>query len=414
MPAATDASNRSYDIVVYGASGFTGQLVVEYLAGKYPVGSPVRWAVAGRDRARLDRVIDDKFKTGERPAVIVADCNDEEALAGLARSTRVVLTTVGPYARYGSKLVAACVANGTHYCDLAGEAQWIRRMIDEHQAAAISSGARIVHSCGFDSIPSDMGVFFLQQEANSTFGSPCNDVVLLVKAMKGGASGGTFASMLNAIEEARNDRNVARVLRDPYALNPEGERRGPDRGDQHGIAWFEEAGVWTAPFVMASINTRIVRRTNALLDFRYGRDFRYREATATGGGIAGCCKAAVMTASLAAFMFACGSDFLRANVVRRLVPAPSEGPSREQRESGFFDMRLFGMTATGDRLRVRVRGDRDPGYGSTSKMLSESAMCLAFDEQVGGGGFFTPASAMAKPLLARLTSRAGLEFERLN
>lgn len=406
--------NRPYDIVVFGASGFTGRLVVEYLAQTCPVGKPVRWAVGGRDRRKLDAVLNDKCGSSGHPEIIVADSGDVDALERLARSTRVVLTTVGPYAKYGSKLVAACAANGAHYCDLAGEAQWIRRMLDEHEAAAVQSGAKIVNSCAFDSIPSDIGVSFLQREAQAAFGEPCNDAVLLVKAMKGAASGGTFASILNAIEEARRDRNIARILRDPYALNPEGERQGPDRGDQQGISWCEEAGAWTAPFVMASINTRIVRRTNALLDYPYGRDFRYREATSTGNGFGGWLKAATMTAGLSAFMFACSSDFLRTHLVGRMVPAPGQGPTREQRESGFFDLRLFGRTAKGDRLRVRVTGDRDPGYGSTCKMLSESALCLAFDELEPGGGFFTPASAMATPLIERLVSRAGLSFEILH
>lgn len=413
MPTVTDASNRSYDIVVYGASGFTGRLVVEYLAENYPVGEPVRWAVAGRDRRKLDGVIAKTRETGRQPDVLVADSGDPESLAKLARSSRVVLTTVGPYAKYGSDLVAACIKNGTHYCDLAGEAQWIRRMIDAHQPAAEKSGARIVNSCAFDSIPSDLGVFFLQREARARFGKPCTEVMLLVKAMKGGASGGTFASMLNVFEEARKDRSIRRLLGDPYGLNPDGERHGPDGRDQHGIRYSDDAGVWTAPFVMASFNTRIVRRTNALLDFDYGRGFRYSEAVNTGAGVGGWLKAAIATAALSGFMLACASDFMRRNVVGKLVPAPGEGPSREQRENGFFDMRVFGKTGDGELLRVRVTGDRDPGYGSTSKMLSESALCLALDELGVGGGFWTPASAMGSPLIDRLTANAGLSFELL-
>jgi short subunit dehydrogenase-like uncharacterized protein len=411
MQAGTTNNDRPYDIVVVGASGFTGQLVVEYLAEKYPVGAPLRWAVAGRNREKLESVIAGKFATGVLPDILIADSDDGEALTRLARQTRVVLTTVGPYAKYGSMLVAACVESGTHYCDLAGEAQWIRQMIDRHQSAAAQSGAKIVHSCGFDSIPSDIGVFFLQREAMATFGEPCDEVVLLVKAIKGGASGGTFASMLNALEEARKDREIARIFADPYCLNPRDERQGPDRRDQRGVRHCAAAGVWTAPFVMAAINTRIVRRSNALLDYAYGRNFRYSEATSTGRGFGGWSKAAMITGGLAAFMLACSFKVTRTGLVERMIPAQGQGPSREQREDGFFDLRLFGRIKNGDSLRARVTGDRDPGYGSTSKMLSESAVCLAADKLETGGGFWTPASAMGGVLMHRLTANAGLTFE---
>lgn len=411
MPLDTTTIERPYDIVVVGASGFTGQLVVEYLAERYPVGGPLRWAVAGRNREKLEGIIAAKCGVGKHPAILVADSHDSDALRKLARDTHVVLTTVGPYAKYGSELVAACVESGTHYCDLAGEAQWIRQMIDKHQAAAAQSGAIIVHSCGFDSIPSDIGVYFLQREAGAAFGEPCEDIVLLVKAMKGGASGGTIASMLNIMEEAREDREIARVLADPYCLNPKDGQRGPEVPDQRGTGYCAEAGVWTAPFVMAAINTRIVRRSNALLDYAYGGNFRYSEATSTGSGFGGWAKSVTMTTGLAAFMVACSFRFTRSFLVKRVLPSPGQGPSRDQRENGYFDLRLFGKTKSGDKLQARVTGDRDPGYGSTSKMLSESAVCLAADALETGGGFWTPASAMGEPLMERLTANAGLTFE---
>lgn len=412
QPDAT-SSDRPYDIVVVGASGFTGRLVVEYLADRYPVGAPIRWAVAGRNREKLESVIAESCTTGALPAIIVADSHDANALRQLARNTRVVLTTVGPYAKYGSELVAACVASGTHYCDLAGEAQWIRKMIVEHQSDAVQSGARIVHSCGFDAIPSDIGVFYLQREARAASGAPCEEIVLLVRAMKGGASGGTLASMLNVVEEAQADRKIARILADPYGLNPPDERQGPDGADQHGVRYCAVAGVWTAPFVMAAINTRIVRRSNALLDYAYGRDFRYSEATSTGSGPGGWLKSVMMTAGLATFMLACSFSVTRSGLVKRMLPAPGQGPSRQQRENGFFDLRLFGKMTNGEILRARVSGDRDPGYGSTSKMLSETALCLAIDKLETGGGFWTPASAMGQVLMDRLTANAGLTFELL-
>lgn len=402
---------REYDIVVWGASGFTGRLVVEYLARKYPTGSSVHWAVAGRNADKLQTVLAEFTESAAKIPVLIADSDNADSLAKLARSARVVLTTVGPYAKFGSKLVQACVAHGTHYCDLAGEVQWMRAMIDQHLPAAQKSGARIVHSCGFDSIPSDIGVYLLQQEAVKQHGEPCSEVMLLVKAMKGGASGGTIASMLNAIDQARNDSQIARILVDPYALNPEGHRQGPDRRDQSGAVFNEDAGVWTGPFVMAAVNTRIVRRTNALLDYPYGDDFRYSECSITGRGAGGWLKSATMTAGLGAFMLASSYSFSRDQIVRRLVPKPGEGPNAEQREKGFFNLKLIGKTSHGEILRMTVKGDRDPGYGSTSKMLAESAVCLAKDDLEISGGFWTPASAMADRLSTRLTENAGLSFE---
>jgi short subunit dehydrogenase-like uncharacterized protein len=331
----------------------------------------------------------------------------------LARSTRVMLTTVGPYAKYGTLLVAACAENGTHYCDLCGEPQWMRQMIDRYQQTARQQGARIVHSCGFDSIPSDFGVWFLQQRALEQHGQLCQEIKLLVKAMKGGASGGTIASSMTAMEEARRDRSIARILVDPYSLNPEGERHGPDSRDQTSMVFDQTARTWTAPFIMAMINTKIVRRSNALLDYAYGRDFKYSEVVMTGPGIAGWIKASSITAGLGAFMLANANKVTRSLIVERLIPKPGEGPDREQRENGFFNLQLIGKLGNGDLIRARVTGDRDPGYGSTSKMLSESAVCLAQDDLSVDGGFWTPVSAMSEPLMQRLTRNAGLTFSIL-
>ena len=406
-----NTNQRQYDVIVWGATGFTGKLVTEYLHGKYGIGGDLRWAIAGRDQPKLEMTCADLgIQPGSLP-IIIADSLDYESVQGLARNTRVVLTTVGPYAKYGSALVEACVANSTHYCDLAGEVQWMRKMIDRFQSDARKSGARIVHSCGFDSIPSDIGVWFLQREAQKQHGEPCAEIKLLVKAMKGGASGGTFASMMNALEESRRDREIAKILVDPYSLNPEGERSGPDGRDQSGVDYHEDSGTWTAPFVMGSVNTRIVRRTNALLQYAYGRDFKYSEATMTGSGPAGFMKSASMTVGLGGFMFASSFDFSRSVLVRRFLPKPGEGPTEKQREAGFFNLSLAGKLANGSLMRARVTGDRDPGYGSTSKMLSESAVCLAMDDLPSKGGFWTPASAMADALFGRLKDNAGLGFE---
>lgn len=402
---------RQYDVVVWGATGFTGRLVVEYLLERYPPGGKLRWAIAGRNKSRLERLFESLGKEAQRPAIIVADSHDAESLDRMTTSTRVLMTTVGPYAKYGSELVEACVNNGTHYCDLCGEVQWMRQMIDKHQLAAEKSGARIVMSCGFDSIPSDMGVWFLQQKAMEIHGQACNEATLLVRAMKGGASGGTYASMLNAIEQAREDREIARILVDPYALNPEGERQGPDGRDQRGSAFNIDANVWTAPFVMAGVNTRVVRRSHALEQYPYGRAFRYHEATMTGRGIGGRCKSMLMSAGLTSFMIASAIPFTRKTVLQKMLPKPGEGPSRRERENGYFNLLLTGKLPNGELMSVRIKGDRDPGYGSTSKMLSESAVCLALDETAVTGGFWTPSTAMGADLLKRLTENAGLSFD---
>lgn len=411
MNATEDPNARPYDVIVWGASGFTGGLVAEYLAKKYSPRNELRWAVGGRNREKLETLINAPGWPDCKPDIVIANSTDPQAMLELAGQTRVVLTTVGPYAKYGSELVSACVTSGTHYCDLCGEPQWIRKMIDRHHAAAERSGAKIVMCCGFDSIPSDLGVFYLQQKARLLHNQQCTDMILLVRAMKGGASGGTIASMLNAIEEARADRSVAQILGDPYGLNPEGERAGPDGRDQSTAVYDADADLWTAPFVMAGINTRVVRRSNALSGYAYGRDFRYREATIAGRGFGGRIKATLMSLSLKLFILAAAIPFSRKNLVQRFLPQPGEGPSAEERERGYFNLILAGKLQDGSLLRMRITGDRDPGYGSTSKMLAESAVCLARNELGSRGGCLTPAVAMGNALLDRLRNNAGLTFE---
>ena len=407
-------TEKTFDIVVWGATGFTGGLVAEYLLAQYGSQGELRWAIAGRSQDKLDAVKSDLGAGAEELPTIVADSFDEDSLAAMAASAKVVITTVGPYAQYGSQLVAACVANGTHYCDLAGEAQWIRQMIDTHHDAAVGSGAKIVHCCGFDSVPMDIGVWFLQHEARQRHGSYCDAITMLVKASKGGPSGGTIASMLNIIKEARADRNVARVLVDPYALNPPGDREGPDERDQQGVRYDDVAETWTAPFVMAGINTKVIRRSHALQGYPYGRDFRYREAVMMGKGAASWAKASTLTAALGGFLVASGFDFSRGLLERHVLPKPGEGPTRTQRETGFYDLRQFGQLPDGSIIKSRIKGDRDPGYGSTSKMLAECAVCLATDELAPTGGVLTPAAAMGGALLERLQANAGLTFEILD
>ena len=398
------------DVIVWGATGFTGRLVVKYLLERYGVDKTLRWAIAGRSQARLDALKTEMGKPACDLSVITADSHDPDTLRTLVSQTRVIITTVGPYARYGSELVAACVENGTHYCDLAGETQWMRKMIDLHEAAANKSGARIVHACGFDSVPSDIGVYYLQQEAQRRFGEPCSHVKMRVMAIKGGVSGGTIASMMNAIEEARADREVARILVDPYSLCPPNARKGPDKRDQTGPVMDNDLDVWTAPFVMAGINTRIVRRSNALMNAAYGPEFSYQEAMSTGPGTGGYLKAMTITVGLGGLVLAGSVGILRAGMQKLFLPKPGEGPSRDQREKGFYNIIMLGKAHSGKTITVKVRGDRDPGYGSTSKILGECGVCLALDELPVEGGFWTPASAMGDALLKRLPASAGLTF----
>jgi len=404
-------NEREFDVIVYGATGFTGTLVAEYLLRQYGLDSNLKWSIAGRDAGKLEAV---KASLGETPTdlqVIVADSRDPGALAALAARTRVVLTTVGPYAMYGSDLVEACVAAGTDYCDLAGEVQWIRKMVDTHHEQARQTGARIVHCCGFDSIPMDIGVYFLQQAAKERHGGYCRSIALYVKATKGTASGGTIASMMNIIQEAKKDRSIARMMANPYALNPEGEREGPDERDQQKVIHDKDAGCWTAPFVMAGVNTRVVRRSHALAGYPYGRDFRYREAVLTGKGIGGWLKGMLMTLALGALVVGISFSVTRKLLQKFVLPKPGEGPSPELQQSGFFNLMQIGRLADGGTLRTRITGDQDPGYGSTSKMLGEAAVCLAKDDLDARGGVLTPAFAMGDSLLTRLRDNAGLTFD---
>ena len=405
--------NREFDIIIQGATGFTGTLVAEYLLRQYGVGSDLRWALAGRSEEKLQHVRDGLGAAASGLELIVADSFDKDALQTLAKRTHVVLTTVGPYALYGSELVAACVNAGTHYCDLAGEVQWIRKMIDTHHERAKETGAKIVHCCGFDSVPMDIGVWFLQDATHEKHGTYCESISMLVKATKGTASGGTLASMMNLIKESRADRSIARILVQPYSLNPEGKRDGPDSRDQSSLIYRDEAKSWTAPFVMAGVNTKIVRRSHALAGYPYGKDFRYDEAVLMGRGISGWLKGALMIAGLGTLMLLASFSPTRNFLQRYVLSKPGEGPDRELQQSGFFNLLQIGKLPDGTIIRGKITGDQDPGYGSTSKMLSECAVCLAKDELDAKGGVWTPAAVMAKPLLKRLQENAGLTFELL-
>jgi short subunit dehydrogenase-like uncharacterized protein len=404
-------AKREFDIILWGATGFTGQLVAEYLASTYGANGELRWALAGRNLDKLERVraelLPVKNQRDDLP-LVVADSTDADSLAEMVARTSVVCTTVGPYARYGTPLVAACAAAGTDYCDLTGEVQWMARVIPEYQRKAEDSGARIVHTCGFDSIPSDLGTWFLQQQMLEKHGVPASRVKARVGRNRGTASGGTVASMLNLMEEARRDPAVRKLVADPYALYPAGMAAGKDGPDQQGARFDADFHQWTAPFIMAVVNTRVVRRSNALLGFPWGEDFRYDEAVLCRSRF----RARQLAVATGAGMAALALGPTR-KLAQRFLPAPGEGPNRAQREAGFYELFFYGVhpSSRDDDVLVKVTGDMDPGYGSTSKMLGEAAVCLALDNVKAKGGFWTPASALGPMLLERLTSRAGLTFE---
>lgn len=390
---------REFELVLFGATGFTGRLVADYIAM-----SPEqpRWAIAGRNKAKLEAL-------GLDVPILVADALDSEALAAVAQRTRVVCTTVGPYAKYGSDLVAACAEAGTHYCDLAGEVQWMRRMIDAHHERARETGARIVHTCGFDSIPSDLGTWALQQEMIATYGVPATSVTALFGESSGRPSGGTIASGAQTAIEAGADRAVRKVLSNPYALDPDPYATRPPVRDEMSIGWDARLKMFTIPFLMAQINTRVVRRAHALAGFPWGEDFTYREVMSTPGSPRGLVMATGITAALAGLAFALKRPRLREQLLAR-APKPGEGPTAEQRAQGHWKVRFVGENGSHRLVYIAADAHGDPGYQSTAKMLGESALCLARDPLTSSGGVTTPSVAMGGALLDRLR-RAGLTFE---
>jgi short subunit dehydrogenase-like uncharacterized protein len=401
--------DRPFDVIVFGATGFTGRLVVEYLHGAYGVGRELRWAIAGRSAARLAE-LRDALGIGPELPLLAADASDAAALADLVKQAKVVLTTVGPYQQYGEPLIRACAAAGTDYVDLCGEPGWMAKMIPQLQDGARASGARIVFSCGFDSIPSDLGVLHTQEAARTRLGAPLVRVHGRVKVLKGTFSGGTIASMLATIETLKREPELRRALVDPFALTP--GFKGPRQPADHVAGYDDLAANWTAPFVMATINTKNVHRSNALLGHPWGKDFVYSERTLTGDGDAGRKRAKKMERQTNLQNLLLAFAPTRALLRRFALPKPGEGPNREQREKGRYELLFFGETADGRRLTGRVTGDRDPGYGSTSKMIAEAAICLARDvgREQTPGGVWTPAAAMGMPLMERLVAHAGLTF----
>jgi short subunit dehydrogenase-like uncharacterized protein len=384
---------REFDAVVFGATGYTGRLVAAYLLKTYGAAGEVRWAMAGRNQAKLAEVRD-LIGAPESVPLVVADAEDRAALEAMARRAKVVITTAGPYQIYGSALVDACARTGCDYVDLTGESHWIAAMIARHDAEAKASGARLVFSCGFDSIPFDLGVWFVEEEARKRFGAYAPRVRGRMRAMKGGLSGGTLASGMATMAAMQGDPEIGRLLANPFALTP--GFVGSAQPDGETPYEDKAAGAWVGPFMMAGINTKAVHRSNFLMGHPWGEDFQYDEmqmldgppkADASGMG---------------------GFDFNAAN-----MPRPGEGPTAEERETGFYDILFIAEFPDGRSLRAAVKGDRDPGYGSTSKILAEAglALALATAREETPGGCWTPAAAMADALMKRLPEKAGLTFE---
>jgi short subunit dehydrogenase-like uncharacterized protein len=389
--------SSKFDIVLYGATGFTGQLIAEYLAAHYGSDNSLKWAMAGRSLDKLASVRDAMGAPADTP-LIVADAGDPASLQAMLGQTRSVITTVGPYQLYGSELLAACAASGTDYLDLCGEPVWMRQMIDAHEATAQSTGARIMFSCGFDSLPFELGVFFVQQQANKVFGAPAGRVKTRIRNATLAFSGGTFASARASFAAAANDLSLVAMLQNPFVLTPGFE--GPKQPRANKPALDEDLGAWTAPFVMASINTRNVHRANMLMNFIYGKDFVYDEMILTGHGEQGEANAKRIVAAVNAERLGAVAG-----------PKPGEGPSKDEREAGSYDLLFVAIAPDGRQVRAAVKGDRDPGYGSTAKMMGECAVCLLRDTPDVAAGIWTPGAAMGEALIKRLVDNAGLSFE---
>jgi short subunit dehydrogenase-like uncharacterized protein len=405
-------AERGLDVVVFGATGFVGRLVAEYLGQHAPEGT--RIGLAGRSESRLAEVRDGLGSVAAGWPLIVADCGDEASLVAMARAARVVATTVGPYAPRGLPLVGACAEAGTDYVDLSGEVLFERASADRYHAVAAASGARIVHGGGFDSIPSDLGVHTLYETVQADGGGELKDTTLVVTRLRGGFSGGTLASITGQADEVRGDPALRRKAADPYALSPDRQAE-PDLGRQRDLMKVRhdaDLGMWTGPFLMASINTRVVRRSNSLLDWAYGRQFRYREVSGYGPGRAGFMRATTVTSALGALAAGLAYPRTRRLLVGRVLPGPGQGPSEKTRRGGRFRMEIYTRTSAGRRYRATVAAQGDPGYQATALMMGEAVLALVQDRDrlPGRAGVLTPATALGTVLTGRLRA-AGMTFE---
>lgn len=411
-------SSRQFDVVLWGATGFAGKLTAQYLA-QTSTSEPLSWAIAARNEQKLQTLqkeLQDEFPDATAPEIIVAESFDLPSLKAMAKQTKVICSTVGPYAKYGTPLVQACVEEQTDYCDLTGEVQWMKDVIEKFHEQASEQNVRIVHTCGFDSIPSDLGTLHLQLHAMKQHDAPAKEVRLFVQSASGGLSGGTMASMINLFEEASQNKDVIRTAMHPYSLNPPEKRHGPTQLSDNRYGHDDLINSWVAPFFMASVNTRVVRRSNALMDDIYGKDLRYSEAMITAKGAKGALASTAITGAFMAFGTTMAIKPTRKLLQKHVLPKPGEGPSKEKIVNGHFSCLLVGEVDS-DKIKVKVSANRDPGYGATAIMLAESAICLAKDraktaklDYTLDGGILTPASAMGEVLIARLNA-SGVRIE---
>jgi len=409
-------TSHEFDIVLWGATGSTGRRAAHHLALRTNYGERLRFALGGRSQEKVEAVRENLGPDAGGIPIVTADSHDVASLEAMVARTAVVCSVVGPYAMFGTELFGACVRSGTDYCDLAAEAHWIRRMIDAHQKEAEGTGARLVHACGMDSVPSDLGVLFLQKAALERFGEPCKQIKMRIDEFSGGFSGGTAGCLIYGMEH-HDDDFIGECMTQPYSLNPEGMREGPEKPNKMmstKVEYDEDLGVWTKPFFMGPMNTKIVRRSHALMGYPYGKDFLYGpESQMVGSGPTGWLKAKSGALAFAGMIAATAIPPTRSLMKKHVLPKPGEGPDAETREKGEWGVVLIGKTASGKSIRARLHGEGDPGTESTSRMIVESAICLAEDaDQITvGGGSWTPSSAMGELLLDRLIAHAGLSFK---
>jgi short subunit dehydrogenase-like uncharacterized protein len=401
--------DRQHDLVVWGATGVAGRLLAEYLTERYTSES-LSLALGGRNADWLGsletELVDTREGWNELP-VVLGDATDPESLREIARSTDVICTTVGPYTRYGTPLVEACIDAGTDYCDLTGEINWIRETVDQFHDAAVDAETRIVHSCGFDSVPADIGTLLVESFAAEEFGARCETVRIYLEEGSGGVSGGTLASFAELFEAASDDPVVRRTLRNPYSLAPPGERDGVDPGEQRIARKDRLRSTWTAPSPMAPVNERVVRRSNALLGYPWGREFHCTEIIDTGSGPVGATTAGLVAGGIGLFRAGMSFGPTRSALRRFAFPDPGDGPTRDRIENGYFTVRVLGRGTAADgpfTVAAEFGADLDPGYGATARMLGEAGMCLVRDEADSplAGGVLTPASGIGTPLADRL------------
>lgn len=409
------ADKPKYDIVFFGATSFVGKIFVHEFAQALKNETPLRWAIAGRSEHKLSQQqqkISANHDSAYAPEIIVADAHDENQLLNVCQQTRVVISSVGPFALYGEKLVSACCQTGTDYCDLTGETQWVLQMLSRYQEAAITSGARLIPCCGFDAVPSDLGVYYVQQHAHQHFQQACIEINTRITQLKGKFSGGTYASIFNLLAEVSENPSIKKAITSPYCFCPSDHPYRQKQVRHQNATYDEKINAWIAPFIMEFINSRIVHRSNALLNHRYGTEFLYDEALATGGGRKGRKRASKITYGLWGLML-CGTfPWLRQIVQRWFLPKPGEGPTPEEQKAGGYEMEFFGRVPGRGSIQARLTGDMDPGYGSTAKILTQTALCLAVDtpKPPETGGFWTPASLFGEKLIKRLEESAGITF----